>query len=235
VTAVCEALRDRLLELGAAPEKVEVILHGVDQDLFSPPADRAALRRGLGFTRPTLISVGHLIRRKGHDLAIEAIAELPATDLVIVGDGPEEKALRRLATRIGVSDRVRFLGHVDQARLPPLMGAADALVLCSDREGIANVLMEALACGTPVAATPVWGSAEVVTTADTGVLLADRSVGAIVAGVRQLLAQLPDRAATRECARRFTWAETASRHADLIRRVVRTETPRQVQAEMQLQ
>ena len=218
VTAVCQALKDGLAEAGAAADKVQVILHGVDQDLFSPPADRMALRRRLGFDRPTLISAGHLITRKGHDLVIAALPGLPGTDLVIAGDGPEEAALRQLAARLGVAGRVRFQGHVEQAQLPALIGAADALVLCSDREGIANVLMEAMACGTPVAATPVWGSPEVVTAPEAGILLRDRSAGAVVEGVRGLLANLPDRAATRRYGERFAWSDTAARHAALIRR-----------------
>jgi glycosyltransferase involved in cell wall biosynthesis len=218
VTAVCQALKDGLVDAGAAAGKVQVILHGVDQDLFSPPADRMALRRRLGFDRPTLISVGHLIARKGHDLVIAALPDLPGTDLVIAGDGPEEAALRRLAARLGVDGRVRFQGHVEQAQLPALIGAADALVLCSDREGIANVLMEAMACGTPVAASPVWGSPEVVTAPEAGILLRDRSAGAVVEGVRRLLANLPDRAATRRYGERFAWSDTAARHAALIRR-----------------
>ena len=222
VTAVCQALKDGLVEAGAAAGKVQVILHGVDQDLFSPPADRMALRRRLGFDRPTLISAGHLIARKGHDLLIAALPELPGTDLVIAGDGPEEAALRQLTVRLGVAGRVRFQGHVEQAQLPALIGATDALVLCSDREGIANVLMEAMACGTPVAATPVWGSPEVVTAPQAGILLRDRSAGAVVEGVRRLLANLPDRAATRRYGERFAWSDTAARHAALIRRAAGT-------------
>ena len=222
VTAVCQALKDGLVEAGAAAGKVQVILHGVDQDLFSPPADRMALRRRLGFDRPTLISAGHLIARKGHDLLIAALPELPGTDLVIAGDGPEEAALRQLTVRLGVAGRVRFQGHVEQAQLPALIGAADALVLCSDREGIANVLMEAMACGTPVAATPVWGSPEAVTAPEAGILLRDRSAGAVAEGVRRLLANLPDRAATRRYGERFAWSDTAARHAALIRRAAGT-------------
>lgn len=220
VTAVCEALKSRLVELGADADKVRVILHGVDLNLFKPPIDRVMLRHRLGFDRPTLISVGHLIQRKGNDLAIAALADLPGTGLVIAGDGPEEASLRRLAITLGVADRVQFLGHVDQTLVPELLGAADALLLCSDREGIANVLMEALACGTPVAATPIWGSPEVLNTPEAGVLLKDRSVAAVVEGVRRLLASPPDRVATLKYAERFTWPETAARHAALIRSAV---------------
>lgn len=225
LTSVCQALADRLGEVGVDAGRIEIILHGVDQELFSPPADRAALRRSLGFEGPTLISAGHLIPRKGHDIAIAALPELPGVTLVIAGDGPEDAALRRQAAQLGVAGRVRFLGHVPQERMPGLMGAADALLLCSDREGIANVLIEALACGTPVATTPVWGSPEAVAAPEAGVLLRDRSVGSVVEGVRSLLASPPDRAATRRYAGRFQWSDTAARHLALLRSVVAARSP----------
>jgi glycosyltransferase involved in cell wall biosynthesis len=215
-TVVCQALKDELVRLGAPAERIRVILHGVDLKLFQPPADRAALRRSLGMARPTLLSVGHLIDRKGHDFAIRAMADLPGHTLLIVGDGPREAALRQLVHGLGLGDRVRFLGHVDQTRLPALMGAADALVNCSDREGIANVLIEAMACGTPVAATAVWGSPEAVTTPAAGVLIADRSAAALVDGIRALAADPPDRAATRRHAETFTWERTAAQHLRAI-------------------
>jgi glycosyltransferase involved in cell wall biosynthesis len=226
ITAVCQALKDRLVELGVPIDKVEVIRHGVDLELFTPPADRLGLRRRLGFEGPTLISVGHLIQRKGHHLAIAALVHLPEVRLVIAGDGPEESILRRLAVKSGVADRVQFLGHVEQRALPPLVGAADALLLCSDREGIANVLMEALACGTPVLATPTWGTPEVVTCPEAGLLLRDASIEAIVDGVRQLLVNPPNRTETRHYAEGFSWSAAASRHAALVHSIVGERTLR---------
>lgn len=216
VTTVCGALRDGLIELGADPAKVTVVEHGVDLELFRPPADRDALRREMGLEGPVLLSVGHLIDRKGHDFAIRAIATLPEVTLMIAGDGPRDAALRALASEQGVADRVRFLGHVDQHRLPALYGAADATLSCSDREGIANVLLESLACGTPLVATPVWGSPEVVRVPEAGLLVAERSDEAIAAGAARLLAALPDRAATRRYGERYDWAETGRRHRAIL-------------------
>jgi glycosyltransferase involved in cell wall biosynthesis len=213
---VCQALKDELVRLGVPEDRLRVILHGVDLALFQPPADRTALRDSLGMTGPTLISVGHLIDRKGHDFAIRAMPDLPGHTLLVVGDGPREAALRHLVRELGLGDRVKFMGHVDQARLPALMGAADVLVNCSDREGIANVLIEAMACGTPVAATAVWGSPEAVTTPAAGVLLAARSAAALVDGIGALQADPPDRAATRRHAESFTWERTAAEHLRAI-------------------
>ncbi len=216
VTTVCGALRDELLALGAAPDKVSVVEHGVDLVLFRPPADRAALRRSLALDGPTILSVGHLIDRKGHDLAIRAVASLPGVLLMIAGDGPRDAALRALAAELGVGDRVRFLGHVDQQQLPDLYGAVDIAVNCADREGIANVLLEALACGTPLVATPVWGSPEVVKVPEAGLLSADRSAGAIRDAIVRLLGAMPDRAATRTYAERYDWRETGRQHRALL-------------------
>lgn len=216
VTTVCGALRDELLELGVAADKVRVVEHGVDLALFSPPVDRAALRARLGMTTTTLLSVGHLIDRKGHDLAIRAVARHAGVRLMIAGDGPREAALRGLAASLGVEDRVDFLGHVDQARLPGLFGAADATLSCSDREGIANVLLESIACGTPLVATPVWGSPEVVRVPEAGRLTTGRTDAAIADGIAALLADPPDRAATRAYAERYDWHETGRQHRALL-------------------
>jgi glycosyltransferase involved in cell wall biosynthesis len=216
VTTVCQALKDRLVEVGAPAEKIRVVLHGVDPGLFHP-VDREAVRRRLGLTGRVLLSVGHLTKRKGHHLAIQALAELPDTTLMIVGDGWMEGELRELARSLGLEERVRFLGQVEQENLSEYYGAADALVLASSREGIANVLIESMACGTPVIATPVWGTPEAVTVPEAGVLMRDRSVGALVEAARWLFANYPDREATRRHAATFTWERTSREHLEVLR------------------
>ena len=214
-TTVAGALRDALIGMGAAPDKLVVVEHGVDLELFRPPADRAAARAAMGLTGPAVLSVGHLIDRKGHDFAIRAVAGLPGVTLMIAGDGPREAALRDLVGKLGIADRVRFLGHVEQHQLPALYGAADATTLCSDREGIANVLLESIACGTPLVATAIWGSPDVVKVPEAGVLV-ERSDASIRAGIARLLADLPDRAATRRYAERYDWHETGRQHRALL-------------------
>ncbi len=223
---VSAALKQPLVDLGIAPERVVVLRNGVDLARFRPPADRPAQRSALGLTRPTLLSVGHLIERKGHHLVIAALAELPGLDLLVVGDGPDAATLRAAAQRHGVADRVRFLGALPHGDLPRLYGAADALVLASSREGWANVLLEAMACGTPVVATPIWGTPEVVTTRAAGVLAAARSVAALAAGVRDLLAAPPERPATRQHAEQFGWEPTTQGQLDLFREILNRRTLR---------
>lgn len=216
VTSVCQALKDHLVKVGVAADKIRVVLQGVDLDLFRP-VDREAARRRLGVSGRVLLVVGHVTKRKGQHLAVEALPHLPGTTLLIAGDGWMEGMLRERARDLGVADRVRFLGHVDHEDLKDHYGAADALLLPSSREGIANVLIESMACGTPVVATPVWGTPEAVSVPEAGVLMRDRSPEALAGAVRQLFASYPDRAATRRHAESFTWERTSRQHLELLR------------------
>jgi len=220
VIAVSAALKAALVEIGAPESKITVLRNGVETALFRPPADRAATRAGLGIVRPTLISVGLLIERKGHHRTIEAMTQLPEFDLIIAGEGPERDRLNALIGRLGLGDRVRLLGARPHAELPSLYGAADASVLSSSREGWANVLLESMACGTPVVASPIWGNPEVVRTPSAGVITRENSPDGISEGVRQLFAAAPSREATRAYAEPFSWDETTAGQLALFRRVL---------------
>jgi teichuronic acid biosynthesis glycosyltransferase TuaC len=215
VTSVCQALKDKLIEWGAPGEGVRVIVHGVDPELFQP-VDRDLVRRRLGLSGTVLLSVGHLTRRKGHHLAIKALPDLPEATLLIAGDGWYAEGLQEMAVSLGVANRVRFLGHVEQEDLGSYYGAADALVLASSREGMANVLLESMACGTPVIATAVWGTPEAVNVPEAGVLMKERSAEAIVEAARRLFAAYPDREATRRHAATFRWERTSREHLEVL-------------------
>jgi teichuronic acid biosynthesis glycosyltransferase TuaC len=204
---VCQALKYSLVEIGADGKKIHALRNGVDLTMFRP-TDRAKERKNLGLEHRTLVSVGHLIERKGHHLAIEALTGLPDYKLLIAGEGPERSNLESLASRLKVMDRVTFLGRVPHENLAAIYGAADALILASSREGWANVLLEAMACGTPVIASNVWGTPEIVATPESGVLMEERTPEALAAAARRLFDNLPDRAATRAYAEQFSWDAT---------------------------
>jgi glycosyltransferase involved in cell wall biosynthesis len=222
--AVSAALAEGLIALGAPRDKVTVLRNGVDLDAFRPPEDRTALRASLDLTGPVLLSVGLLIERKGHRFTIQAMRELPGHKLLIAGDGPERGALESLAHRLGVADRVRLLGPQPHAKLAMYYGAADAMVLASSREGWANVLLESLACGTPVVASPAWGSREAIAAPEAGIVLAETTSTTIAEGVRRLLATPPDRAATRAYAERFGWEETTRGQLALFETIARSRS-----------
>lgn len=217
---VCQALKTRLIELGVPDERIVVLRNGVDLNLFRP-IDRGRARRELGMTRRTIGSVGHLVERKGHHHIIRALARLPDTDLIIVGAGPDRGALEKLAAAMGVSNRVRFLKPVDQQRLCAIYNAIDALVLASSREGWANVLLEGMACGTPVVASPVWGTPEIVASPEAGVLMPSVDDAGVVAGVTRLFEALPQREATRYYAEAFGWEATTRGQLELFHEILR--------------
>ena len=217
---VCQALKDVLIGLGVADNRITVLRNGVDLDLFHPPLDRNALRTKLGLHGTTLLSVGYLIARKGHDLVIQALKELPDATLLIAGDGPERERLGEIVRQLGVAERVQFLGRLDYRKLADYYGAADVLVLASSREGWANVLLESMACGTPVVATRIWGTPEVVSQACAGQLVEERTPQALANGIRTLLAHYPDRSDTRRYAEQFSWDATTAGQKELFSRII---------------
>lgn len=216
---VSGSLRDKLLELGAPPAKVRVLRNGVDLGMFKP-LDRAAIRARLGVSGPTLLSVGYLIPRKGNEITIGALPALPGVTLLLAGTGEEEQRLRTLAAELGVADRVRFLGAVSHHDLADYYNAADVLVLASSREGMANVLLEAIACGTPIVGSPIPGMTEVVDPPESGLIMESRTPEACAAAVAKLLANLPDRAATRAYAESLSWDATTQGQVDLFREIL---------------
>lgn len=224
IITVSRALRDSLVALGVTDGHIRVLRNGVDLTLFHPH-DRTAQRRALGLSGPTMLSVGNLLEAKGHHLAIEALTSMPGVTLLIAGDGPFKPELEARAAAFGVSDRVRFLGRRPHDELSGLYEAADVLVLASAREGWPNVLLEAMACGTPVVASDVGGIPEVVTAPEAGRLLPERTSAAVAAAVKSLFAAPPDRAATRAYAEKFSWDETTRGQLDLFKEILGRPDP----------
>lgn len=203
VITVCNALRDEVVALGVDAGRVTSLRNGVDLELFRP-TERTP---GGPFT---LLTVGHLVPVKAQELVVGALPLLPDVRLVVAGDGPNRQMLHELAAKLGVSGRVDFLGAVPQAQLRAHYGAADALVLASAREGWANVLLESMACGTPVVASRVYGTPEVVAAPEAGVLMDQRTPQGVADAVDTLRSAYPDRAATRRYAERFSWDDTTA-------------------------
>ncbi len=201
--AVSGAMRDDMIALGLPGDRIRVHHTGVDHDRFTA-GDRAAQKGALGGDGPLVLSLGALIPRKGHDIVIAAIATLPGVTLAIAGTGPDRATLEALAAKLGVADRVRFLGDVAHAALPAIIGAADVMALASASEGLANAWVEALACGTPIVITDAGGAREVVRSPAMG-RVALRDSMAFAAAIADLLADPPATDAVRAGAAPFTW------------------------------
>jgi glycosyltransferase involved in cell wall biosynthesis len=212
--AVSAALKADMAAIGIPEHKIRAHYTGVDLDRFRP-GDRESARRRLGVDGPLIVVPGNLVPLKGQSLAIEALAELPDATLLIAGEGPERPALEALIAARGLSPRARLLGSVPPEAMPELLGAADLMVLPSEREGLANVWIESLACGTPILIADVGGAREVLDRPEAGRLVA-REAGAIAAAAREMLASPPNRSAVRRSAERFSWDRNgAELHAHL--------------------
>jgi glycosyltransferase involved in cell wall biosynthesis len=224
--AVSEALVDDMVALGLPRSKITVHYTGLDHARFRPlgrkPA-RAALAGTFGIDPGAehylLSSVGALIPRKGQELAIEALVELPRAVLALVGKGPDEAGLRTLAKRLGVADRVHFLGSLDHDSLPLLLTASHAMVLPAASEGLANAWVEALACGTPLVIADAGGARELVKAPSAGRIV-ERSAPAIVQAVKALIAAPYNPDAVAANASGFSWETNAATLAAYYERLI---------------
>jgi len=219
VVAVSRALADRLAGLGVDRSGIAVLRNGVDPEVFRPVAPCAP--DGKAPLRPLVVSVGNLVPLKGHDLVIRAVAETPGLHLWIVGGGPERARLEALARDLGISARVRFLGVIPHERMPSVYSAADLLLLASEREGWPNVLLEAMACGARVITTRVSDVEDVVNVPAAGAWIEERSAGALVQAVRNVLDTPVDRQLTRAHALGYTWRATTRGQIDLFKEILR--------------
>ena len=191
--------------LGIPADRITVIRNGVDADLFRPvPREEARSRLGLA-PGPLVASVGNLVRGKGHHVVLRALARIPGARGLIVGRGPEERRLREEASTLGISSRVDFRGEMPQRALRDVYAAADVLVLASASEGWPNVLLESLACGTPVVATDVGAVREILCDESLGRVVQTQDEAEVAAAISAVLADATDPLVRRAFAERFSW------------------------------
>jgi len=218
VPAVIRAVHDRLLRgflararaivvTTACPtltpfrSKVRVVPYGIDAEAFAQQPQGVSVER----QGDLLLYVGRLAYYKGLDVLLRALVDVPGARLLVVGDGPEGQALRRLADELGVGGRVEWCGHVPDAELPRLFSSAAALVLPSTglSESFGIVQLEAHACGTPVVSSDLPGVREVNPDGVTGLLARPGDAGDLSRALRLLLENAELRARLGEQAARL--------------------------------
>jgi len=187
VIATCTDEVRELRELGLPAGRSSVIPCGVDTTRFAPAAGRRAGRR--------LVTVGRMVPRKGYDTVIEALAQVPDAELLVVGgpsaagldDDPEIARLRAVARSAGVADRVVFTGAVSPDEVARVLRSCDVAVTGAWYEPFGIVPVEAMACGLPVVATDVGGHRDTVRPDRTGELVPPRDPQALAAALGALL------------------------------------------------
>jgi glycosyltransferase involved in cell wall biosynthesis len=225
VTACSDDLADRAIVLGADRSRLETVPYGVDVDRFRPDAASRAERRrelSVGDHVPLLFAAGRLVRKKGFEYLIDALPDMPGAVLAIAGDGTLGDELRERARARGVAERIRFLGNQPQGRVGEYLGAADVVCVPSVRDdsgnvdGLPNVVLEALACGTPLVTTAAGGIGAVVENGRTALVVPERDSAALAAAATRILADPEGGRRMGQAARalvqaRFGWPRVAER------------------------
>lgn len=214
-------------DYGVDQQQIHTIPGGINTTSFQDNLSRIEARRQMGFPqdRPILFTPRRLVQRMGIGNLLEALAivkvKVPDVWLAIAGKGPQSQALAAQAQALGLSDHVKFLGYVPDEQLPIAYQAADLTVVPSQSlEGFGLILLESLACGTPVISTPVGGMPEVLRPFDPNLVCEARSSEAIADRLTAILSgtiALPDRSACRDYARtHYDWNIIAPRVREIL-------------------
>jgi len=216
VISVSRQMAKIAAELDVSPERIHIIPNGVDLDVFSPiPRPAARQSVGLDSNRALIVSVGYVIPQKGFTELIEAMTRLPDdVRLVIIGSNCEHgsyaRRLRRLIRDRGLTDRVTFAGTQPQETVATYFSAADVSVLASHSEGCPNVVLECLACGTPVVATRVGGAPDMIQPGENGELVAPKDPDQLAKAMRLALNREWSREAIRGTVANRSWDAVAA-------------------------
>ena len=236
VAVICEGLKRDLVGRGIAEDKIFVSPNGVDMELFgTPPARDTALAAELGLgARPVLGFIGSFYDYEGLDDLIAAMPLLAAAgadaDLLLVGGGPREAALREAATASSAAARIHFVGRVPHGMVDRYYSLIDVLVYPRKRMRLTDLVtplkpLEAMAQGRLVAASDVGGHRELIADGDTGVLFAPDDPAALAAGVAALIGDSGSWGPMRERARAFVererdWGRNVMRYGPVYDRLV---------------
>lgn len=193
IISVCNAMTEQALAAGVGrPSQYRTIYSGMDVDAFlNPPRPRAEVRAELGLAADEVAfgTVARLFERKGHEDILAAAPEVlkanPRVRFVFIGDGLLRDELIAETERLGIRNAFHFVGLVPPDRIPELLGAMDAVVHPSLREGLARVLPQALIVGRPVISYDIDGAREVVLP-ETGILLVPRDIEGLKAAILRL-------------------------------------------------
>jgi glycosyltransferase involved in cell wall biosynthesis len=226
VTACSDDLARRAIAIGADSHRMEVVPYGVDTGRFAPLTATSRrdtrARAGISDADALVVAAGRLVRKKGFEYLIDAMRDTAGAHLAIAGEGDLDAELRERAQANGVSARVHFLGNVKQDQVAAWFAAADVVAIPSVRDdsgnvdGLPNTVMEALASGTALVATPAGGIGSVVRDGESGRLVPERDATALARAITAMLRDPAERARLGAAGRalvqtRFGWDGAAAR------------------------
>ncbi len=219
VITVSQSLKDKLVAIGASERNISVLRNGVDADKFYPvesAREHIFAQLGLDTNKPTVLFAGWLIPRKRVDVVIDAMSNLPNAQAIIVGDGPLRRSLEARSKSQSLDHKIKFVGQKTPQEMPDYFSAADILCLPSEREGWANVMLEAMACGAVVVARSVDGAVELIVDNAPGKLVDGDDPVAYANAIQSILLDLPRREAVRSFALQYSWRSTSDKQMEIF-------------------
>ena len=218
---------------GGAGHRVTLLRNCIDDKRFFPSCKLRSEGRaeiGVSDSEKVIVVSGRLDCAKRVDLAIRSFAQLataePSWRLLVIGDGSQASALRRICSELDLTTRITFLGHVPHNQMARIYNVADVLLLTSEKEGSPMVILEALACGVPVVATPSGGVSDLVRDGENGFTVDSTSPAEIAAGISRCLNHNWDRSALVSSVQDMSSSVVGKQLANLFSRVWQA-SPRQ--------
>lgn len=211
IIAPSQALREKIVKLGITQDKVKLVYVGVNHQLFFPQ-DKDYSRDKLGLIREgkIVLFIGNLVKIKGIDYLVKALALANNENwqLLIIGQGPLDKVIRKIIKQYGLDKRVSLLGQVSHNQIPLWLNAADLLCLPSLNEGLPNVILEAMAVGKPVIASNVGGVKEIIDD-NSGVLVPPGDSHRLALEIEKVIYKFWDSEYIRSRVIKFSWENNA--------------------------
>jgi glycosyltransferase involved in cell wall biosynthesis len=213
ILSVSQALAEQMITMGIDKNKIEVIYNGVDHQLFGQKTANPLLK-------DYVLYVGNLKKEKGVIELLEGFAAIhsdhPNLHLVFAGPGNLKTMIESMAKELGIAQSVNLLGGVNHDQLPALIANAKLLALPSYNEGVPNVVLEAMACGTPILATSVGGIPEVVDEEVCGKLVPEKSVQGVTEGLEYILKHQWSRHDIKQHSAKFSWQNNKKQLNNLL-------------------
>ena len=225
--AASSAIKNYFQDIGC--KNIEIIPNGVDIKRFDVRCSRFEAREKLGLKDEFVVmTVARLEKVKGIKYLIEALSniELRTSNfkLIIIGDGSERKNLKKLVEKLGLKEKVRFLGQIPNERIPEYLRAADCFVLPSLSEGFGIAILEAQAVGIPAIATNVGGIPDIIKDGENGILVKPANSEDITRAILKIYRQ-PEFAKKlvekgKESVKKYGWEEITGRVAKIYQQLL---------------
>ncbi len=221
VVTVSEKLKEKVITLTGRQKGVYHIPNGMDPTRFYPGSQsRARKKLGVSHWKKIIVFVGRLEPVKGLDKLIQAVSELEANvGLILVGNGSLKKALTRHVQELGMEERILFCGAIEHHCLVDYFQAADLLALASYSEGWPTIILEAMACGTPVVSPAVGGVPEIITNDSLGVLTENNRPELLTRALKKALGTSWDGYRICRYTEKYTWDAVADAYVNLYDRI----------------